>query len=436
MIKRPLSYSEIVNRYSEIKSIYDGGCREVTFQITDDCCCACTYCYQGHKGHNYMSKEIAKACVDLLFKMYDEDLPDAFINKKTCGLILDFIGGEPLMGIDIIDYICDYFMNKCIELHHPWLYNFRISFISNGALYFKPEVQAFIQKYKNFLSMDITLDGPKEIHDTCRIYHDGRGNFDDAYAAFQDLKKMGHMPGTKVTIARENLKNLMDIIKFYVNEGSDIINANCVYEVNWNYEDGKKLYKELKDAADYLLSLDHEVYFGFFDDFIGKPMPETELTCWCGGQGLMLSFGPDGTAYPCQRYAPISLGDSQPPLISGNCFDGIYNTPETKKLLEDMRAVDRRTKNTDECFYCPIAYGCADCAAWNYQQNGSLNKRSTNICNAHKARVLANVYYWNKVYLRDTPEKVFELNLPKEDCLNFIDEDEYNMLMELQKRDV
>ena len=67
--------------------------RNITFQVTDDCCCACTYCYQGHKGHRMMSKEVAKRGVDLLFEMYERD-QGTFINKKTKAIVLDFIGGE------------------------------------------------------------------------------------------------------------------------------------------------------------------------------------------------------------------------------------------------------------------------------------------------------------------------------------------------------
>ena len=69
-------------------------CRNITLQVCDDCCLKCSYCYQIHKGHNYMTKETAKAIIDLLFKMYDEDKPDAFINHTTHGIILDFIGAS------------------------------------------------------------------------------------------------------------------------------------------------------------------------------------------------------------------------------------------------------------------------------------------------------------------------------------------------------
>ena len=144
--------------------------RAVTFQVTDDCTACCTYCYQGHKGHRMMTKDVAKRGVDLLFDMYDKN-EGTFINHKTKAIILDFIGGEPLMNIDIIDYVCTYFVQKCLEKNHPWIYTWRASMISNGALYFEPKVQEFLKKFRGFVSFGITLDGPKEIHDACRIYH-------------------------------------------------------------------------------------------------------------------------------------------------------------------------------------------------------------------------------------------------------------------------
>ena len=50
-------------------------------------------------------------------------------------------------------------------------------------MYFKPEVQDFIKKYKDHLSLSITVDGHKELHDSCRIFADGTGSYDLAIAA-------------------------------------------------------------------------------------------------------------------------------------------------------------------------------------------------------------------------------------------------------------
>jgi hypothetical protein len=52
----------------------------------------------------------------------------------------------------------------------------------------------------------------------------------------------------------------------------------------------------------------------------------------------------------------------------------------------------------------------------------------------HRARSLANVYYWNKVYEKNNEDKVFNLYLEKEHALQLISEEEYNMLLELASR--
>lgn len=389
-------------------------------------------CYQGHKGHRIMSKEVARKGVDLLFDMYEKN-DSPFINKKTKAIILDFIGGEPLMAVDVIDYICTYFVQKCLELDHPWLYTWRASMTSNGALYFEPAVQNFLKKFRGNVSFSITLDGPKEIHDACRVYHDGRGNFDDAYAAMKHFNSHYYEElGTKVTIAPENLHNLNKIVDFFLAEGMNLIHANCVYEAKWTYEQASVFYDELKKMADKLLERNDETTVSLFDEAFFRPLPPEENSNWCGGDMKMLAFDPAGIAYPCLRYMSSSLGTDRAPIIVGS-VDGLFVTEEQKNIKEYMDKITRRSQSTDECFNCPIAGGCAWCSAWNYQETGSVNKRSTNICAMHKARSLANVYYWNKWYKQNGIDKVFKMYLPKEEALKIINEQEYDMLAELSK---
>lgn len=80
--------------------------------------------------------------------------------------------------------------------------------------------------------------------------------------------------------------------------------------------------------------------------------------------------------------------------------------------------------------------GCAWCSAYNYEETGSVNKRVTYICPMHKARILANVYYWNKLFKKLNIEKehIFKMNLPKEEALKIISIDEYNLLLSLVER--
>lgn len=435
-MKRSIQYQDaIVSMYGNEVQLeeHESLTRNVTFQVTDDCTAKCTYCYQGHKGHKMMSKDIAKRGVDLLFKMWDEN-KGTFINQKTKAIILEFIGGEPLMNIDIIDYVCSYFIDQCVKRHHPWLYTWRASMISNGSLYFDPKVQAFLKKFNGFVSFGITLDGPKEVHNACRVYPDGRGNFDDAYAALKHFNSHYYEDlSTKCTIAPENLHNMNKIVEFFINEGMETINANCVYEAEWTDEQAQFFYQELKKMADYILSLDKDIFVSLFQDHIGTPMHEEENQNWCGGTMSMLVFDPDGRASPCLRYLESSLGEEQPPIIIGS-VDGLFVSEEQKEQAQCLECITRRSQSTDECFYCPIASGCAWCSAWNYQSFGTANKRSTNICVMHKSRVLANVYYWNKYYRKNNMPNRFECHLPKEEALRFISEEEYDHLIQLSQK--
>ena len=406
-------------------------CRNITFQITDDCCLNCSYCYQIHKGHKKMTKETAKKAVDLLFQMYEEDRPEAFINKTTHGIILDFIGGEPLMNVPVMDFIVEYFINKCIEADHEWLTHFRISFATNGILYFEKEVQDFIKKYHNFLSLTVSIDGPKEIHDACRKDYNDEGSFDRASKALQHYNENYNITAgknTKVTIAPENLENLNTIIDYFSNRGIEVIYANPIYEAKWTVEQAKIYYKELIKLADKILE-NSKISCSRFDEYFYRPHYISDNSNWCGGDGSMLAFDPDGIAYPCLRYMESSLGNSQPPLIIGNVEEGIYNNEDSLKLKKELNSITRRSQSTDECFHCPIAAGCAWCTAWNYQEQGSFNKRSTNICWMHRAEAIANVYYWNKKYQKEGREKRFPFYLEQKYALEIISEEEYDDLL-------
>ena len=126
-----------------------------------------------------------------------------------------------------------------------------------------------------------------------------------------------------------------------------------------------------------------------------------------------------------------SLVANQEPIIVGNVFKGYGNTDFYKQNIEKISNITRRSQSTDECFYCPIGKGCAWCSAHNYEVFGTANKRTTFICNMHKAASLANVYYWNKLYKKLNIDKTFEMHCPKEWALEIIDEDEYNYLKTL-----
>ena len=324
---------------------------------------------------------------------------------------------------------------RAIEINHPWAEKYAISICSNGVLYTDPKVQAFLQKNIEHLSFNVTVDGTKELHDACRVFPDGSPSYDLAHSAAMDWVAKGYEMGSKITIAPSNIDYLADSLKAMVNDGYTEINANCVFEKGWKTEHAAKMYWQCKEFADWFAK-EHDLndyFISLLDERNGCPMPEKDDRNWCGGTGLMLSVDPEGRLYPCIRYMESSLGRDQKPLVIGDVWHGIGKERCENDCLNCMNGITRKSQSTDECFYCPIARGCAWCSAHNYQDSGSINHRATYICEMHKARMLAVCYYWNSYHKKVNDGKVFDLWVPRKWAENIISSEEYDYLAELTR---
>ena len=297
----------------------------VTFQVTDDCNLACTYCYQIHKGKRRMSFETAKKFADLLISgekgFYD------YINPEISpAIIIDFIGGEPFLEIDLIDRICDYIMEQLIEKHHPWAMNCMFSICSNGVLYDEPNVQKFLHKWRNRLSFSVTIDGDKALHDSCRVFPDGRPSYDLAVHAAKDWMSHGFYMGSKITIAPGNIVHLYDAIVHMIELGYEEVNANCVYEKGWEPVHGTVLYDQMKKISDYFLDnnidFEHDFYCSLYNDNFFHPKEENDLQNWCFKAGTKISVYDNSNNIISKNIEDLTMtdiivtGDGKPSKIS------------------------------------------------------------------------------------------------------------------------
>ncbi|WP_055667269.1 radical SAM peptide maturase, CXXX-repeat target family [Desnuesiella massiliensis] len=431
---RAEQYQDMIGRLYKLLYIKneDKLAKTITFQVTDDCQLRCKYCYQQNKGKNRMSFETGKKLIDLLFD--SQSLNTEYINSdKNPGIVLEFIGGEPLLEIELIDNLVEYFKFKAISLKHIWAKTYMISLISNGVNYFQPKVQEFIKKNLNKLSFSLSIDGNKQLHDSCRVFPNGEGSYEIVIKAFQHFKENYGNIGTKMTLSPENVQHTFDAVINLINIGYKDIFSNCVFEKGWNVQHSKIFYNELKKISDYIIEneLYSKIYLSLFETNISMPMSNEDNENWCGGTGNMLACSPNGNLYPCLRYMESSLGTGVPPIVIGDVDNGIaYNETQKCKICE-LKCITRKSQSTVECFNCPIAKGCAWCSAYNYQIFGTVSKRATFICIMHKARTLANIYHWNRLFRKHNIDNRFEMHIPKEWALEIISNEEYEMLKEL-----
>lgn len=376
--------------------------KNITFIVTKDCQLACKYCYLvGKNSKELMTWDVAKQAIDYIL--------DHEVDFLEESVVWDFIGGEPFLGIDLIDRICDYLKTEMYRRNHHWFNSYRFSFSTNGINYHTEKVQNFIKKNLSHLSIGITIDGTKRKHDLNRIWktkemeqgimpkpEEERGSYNDVVKNIPLWLEQFPNGATKVTISSADIPYICESVLHLYSLGIHEVNINCVFEDVWNDSDDLKFEEQLMQLADAIIDGGYykDYACSFFSEHIGKPMDEKlENQNWCGA-GKMLAVDAAGNFYPCTRFAGYSLR-SKKPIIIGNVHDGI-----DKNKLRPFLTLDRTTQSPQECLDCEVASGCAWCQGENYDaaETSTIYQRATAICKMHKARVRANNYYWNKLY--------------------------------------
>ncbi|MGA2033136.1 MAG: radical SAM peptide maturase, CXXX-repeat target family [Thermoguttaceae bacterium] len=370
-----------------VSSWEEGRAKNVTFVVTEDCQLRCKYCYLvGKSATRRMDFDIARRTVDYLLGNRE------LFNDKA--VIWDFIGGEPLIEIELIDRICDYVKRRLYETDHPWFGAYRFSFSTNGLLYADKRVQHYLKKNKMHVSLGISIDGTRAKHDLQRVYPDGRGSYDDVVRNIPLWLEQFPNADTKATVGHDDLPLIKESVLHLWSLGIKGVNINCVFEDVWQEGDDEIFEEQLRQLADHILK--HRLYLdhacSFFQKTVGgflDPLKDTQN--WCGA-GKMLAVDGGGNFYPCVRFVGYSL-QKRAARIIGNCFAGI-----DPNKLRPYLALDRRTQSPQECMDCEVNGGCAWCQGANYDfaDTDTIYQRATFICKMHKARVRANNYYWER----------------------------------------
>lgn len=220
-------------------------CRNITFQVTSGCNLRCSYCYEHHKSVERMSIETGRKVVDYILDLYEKNESD-FVNQNTRAVVLDFIGGEPLLEAELIEHICDYWFAECYRREIPLAPFTRISFATNGKLWFSPAAQHLFAKYHEMMSVTVSIDGVQELHDKYRVDEHGIGSFSLAWKAFQAGKKDFGWLTSKMTFVPGSFQYIADSIKMMLDEGCVEIACNYAYEPVYTPEDGRTLYEQMQ----------------------------------------------------------------------------------------------------------------------------------------------------------------------------------------------
>lgn len=269
-----------------------------SFTVTQNCNLACKYCYECKNDSSRMSLETAKKAVDFALSYGTEY---NFVR-------FDFMGGEPLLEIDMIDQVVDYIKFKLYEEKHKWFGRVGFDLTTNGVLYNSEPVQKFIAKNRNCLNISLTIDGIKEKHDMNRIFKNGTGSFDSVVRNVPLWLSQFPNAGTKVTFASADLMYLKESLIFLNSLGIKEIIATLVNEDVWNEGDDIIYEKQLIELADYMVENNLPVEFsgGQFTDTTGLPYSRNRLKLnWCNCGDNNFEIDHLGNLYPCVRFSHL-----------------------------------------------------------------------------------------------------------------------------------
>lgn len=333
-----------------------------------------------------MSIHVAQKTIDYIFS------DPRFLSEES--ITFDFIGGEPLLEIDLIDNIIEYFLNCAEAKNHRWKENYRLRITTNGLLYSSQPVQEFIRKYHSHLDISISIDGNEVKTNSARIFPDGTGSYSELIKSIPLWRRQFPGEGTKMTISHDDLPYVYESVRHLISLGIYKIDINPVLEDVWKCNDDKLLEDQLVLCADYILDnhLEDTVDLSCFEERlgIGSMQHDTKNYGICGGFTFAVDY--KGDFYTCLRFANFSLKNQEERSI-GNVEEGInWNRMRPFQVFCNQIT-------SDNCMKCEVHAGCKICPAENYDRSlsSTIYEQSMSACLMHKAKVRAKNYYWNKL---------------------------------------
>ena len=178
----------------------------MVLNVTNQCNLSCTYCYEygedkivdteNGKQPKFMSDETARASVEFMLK-------ESGTNKVAH---ITFFGGETLLNFPVLARTIAYARQRGEELGKTIDFS-----LTTNATLLKPEIIEFLAD--NRVGVTISIDGPREVQDKFRVFHNGTGSYDVVAPKIKELlKRHTSRPiGARVTLT----SGKMDIKRIY-----------------------------------------------------------------------------------------------------------------------------------------------------------------------------------------------------------------------------
>ncbi len=174
--------------------------RNMSLFLTQSCNLKCVYCYgdvgkYGAGGN--MDEKTAMQAVDWLLEQSGE------IKK----LHIAFFGGEPFLNFTLMKAVVEYAEKRVEEVEKKVKFH-----TTTNATLLDDEIIAFLKEHR--ISVTISLDGPKDIHDAQRPYANGEGSYDSTVPKIKKLLEvLPNIRGHAVIVGNTDPKPVKDALQ-------------------------------------------------------------------------------------------------------------------------------------------------------------------------------------------------------------------------------
>ena len=254
-----------------------------TLYMTTDCNFKCQYCYEDYHNHYQLNE---KTLVDSL---------EFMMNYGDRGKVLiDFLGGEPLLKKDLIYKAVAYIKDNYPEREVKYYITTNCSMMDDRFIAFMKE---------NHFTVRLSFDGNKETHDLNRVAKDGVSCYEKIFENIMKVKDSGLNFSVRMTVTENTIPYMFENICYLHEHGLD--NICMIMDVYLKICDELKaeFEKQVGQILRYYLAEAAAGRVFTIDQFDGKMF---NMLCDFGNCFGMCDAGignfkifPNGQIYPC-----------------------------------------------------------------------------------------------------------------------------------------
>ncbi len=344
----------------------------MVLNVTNQCNLSCAYCYEygedkivdttNGRQPKFMTEETARGSVEFMLKESGD-------NRVAH---LTFFGGETLLNFPVLQATIAYARRRAAELGKDVDFS-----LTTNATLLKPEIIEFLAE--NRVGVTISIDGPREMQDKFRVFHNGTGSYDIVAPKVKELlrRHRSRPIGARVTLTsgvldiRRIYRHLTEEIGFWEVGFAPVTSSpGQPYAISGEGMDGVLAqFSEL--AFEFLEAAVANRHHGFSNvkDTLEEIHKGVSKAYPCGaGLGLM-GVSTSGDVALCHRFA----GSDAHRL--GNVRQGIDR--ETQQAFLEQHHIDEKT-DCHTCWARPLCSG--GCYHEAYTRHGATTRPNLHFC--------------------------------------------------------